>query len=387
MNKPITSSLANIYLHLVAVLLTLVAGAKLYSATGEAGILAASDPLLLLSNRTILIGVGFLELALAGYLFFGWNARNKHMLIIWMSLNFVGYRLAIWWLAPGRPCSCLGNLDEKLPVSGSIVNGGLKLMLACMVLGSLFFLLQPPLTTAWARWSRKARGRLKFTSIVIGILLLLPPLQIGCVATVQPHTTGPMIVRWTKGKLTDAPQAPSEFVWRDIGAVPTNFLQAVLAGEDARFFQHHGFDWMQIHRVVSQTLAEGKPPRGGASTITQQCARSLFLWQGRSWIRKGLEAYYTVWMELLLSKQRILELYVNVIEFGEGVYGLEAAAQHHFKIHAAELTREQSALLVAIMPNPKNWNPNQPSDGVLQRQALILLRSENLALPAQRSVL
>ena len=130
----------------------------------------------------------------------------------------------------------------------------------------------------------------------------------------------------------------------------------------------------------AEAKASGKPARG-ASTITQQCARSLFLWQGRSWFRKSLEAYYTVWMELLLSKGRILELYVNVIELGDGIYGIEAAAQKYYGVSADKLTREQAAMLVAIMPNPKQWNPLQPSERVLKRKELVLQRLEYARLP------
>ena len=110
----------------------------------------------------------------------------------------------------------------------------------------------------------------------------------------------------------------------------------------------------------------GKPVRG-ASTITNQCARSIFLWQGWSWIRKGLESYYTLWMEALLPKHRILELYANVIEMGRGIYGVEAAAHHFFGVSARGLTREQSAMLAAVLPNPKGWNPAQPGVALRRR--------------------
>ncbi len=123
-----------------------------------------------------------------------------------------------------------------------------------------------------------------------------------------------------------------------------------------------------------------KPVRG-ASTITNQCARSVFLWQGRSWIRKGLESYYTFWMEALLSKGRILELYANVIEMGRGIYGVEAASQHYYGVSARGLTREQSAMLAAVLPNPKRWNPTKPGAALRQRQRRILLREQNADFP------
>src|SRR5438046_9913661 len=104
---------------------------------------------------------------------------------------------------------------------------------------------------------------------------------------------------------------------------------------------------------------KGKPLRQ-AATIMNQCARSIFLWQERGWIRKGLESYYTIWMEMLLPKRRILELYANVIEMGRGIYGVEAASQHYFGVGARGLTREESAMLAAIPPNPKGWDPTKP---------------------------
>jgi monofunctional biosynthetic peptidoglycan transglycosylase len=119
----------------------------------------------------------------------------------------------------------------------------------------------------------------------------------------------------------------------------------------------------------------------GASTITQQSARSLFLWQGRSWIRKGLEAYYTIWMELLLSKRRILELYVNVIEFGDGIYGIEAAAQHYYGKSARDLTREEAAMLAAILPAPRRWNPLAPNRIAKSRWEMILREMDSARLP------
>ena len=124
----------------------------------------------------------------------------------------------------------------------------------------------------------------------------------------------------------------------------------------------------------------GKPVRG-ASTITNQCARSIFHWQGRSWIRKGLESYYTIWMELLLPKRRILELYANVIEIGRGIYGVEAASRHYFGVSARGLTREQSAMLAAVLPNPKGWDPANPGMTLRWRQQLILRRGQNARFP------
>jgi monofunctional biosynthetic peptidoglycan transglycosylase len=132
--------------------------------------------------------------------------------------------------------------------------------------------------------------------------------------------------------------------------------------------------------AVKKARRKGKPVRG-ASTITNQCARSIFLWQGRSWIRKGLESYYTIWMEALLPKRRILELYANVIEMGPGIYGVEAASQHYFGVSARGLTKEQSAMLAAVLPNPKHWDPTEPGGTLRWRQRRILQRERTANFP------
>ena len=162
--------------------------------------------------------------------------------------------------------------------------------------------------------------------------------------------------------------------------MPRDFVKFALVGEDQRFFRHHGFDWREIRIARAQAERTGNGVRG-ASTISMQCARSLFLWQGRSWVRKGLEAYSTFWMELLLPKRRILELYVNVIEMGDGVYGLEAAAQAHYGTASRDLTREQCAMLAALLPAPRAWNPRAPSPKLSARCAKLLRQEKQVAFP------
>ncbi len=209
--------------------------------------------------------------------------------------------------------------------------------------------------------------------------LVVPAGQVLLLDYIQPPTTAPMSLRWVAGKFHSGYSA-NQYQWISLANVPDSFLTSVWISEDNKFFEHSGFDWESIQQARAEAKASSKPARG-ASTITQQCARSLFLWQGRSWFRKGLEAYYTMWMELLLSKQRILELYVNVIELGDGVYGIEAAAQKYYGVSADKLTKEQAAMLVAIMPNPKKWNPLEPYERVLKRKEVILQRSEYARLP------
>ncbi|MCM1310146.1 MAG: monofunctional biosynthetic peptidoglycan transglycosylase [Bacteroides sp.] len=147
--------------------------------------------------------------------------------------------------------------------------------------------------------------------------------------------------------------------------------KAVVASEDGRFYDHHGFDFVEINNALEER-ASGKRERG-ASTITQQTAKNVFLWPGHSWVRKGLEAYFTVLIELLWSKERIMEVYLNSIEMGPGIYGVEAAAEHYFGCEASRLSRRQCALIAVSLPNPIKRNPARPS-GYMSRRAATIQR-------------
>lgn len=227
---------------------------------------------------------------------------------------------------------------------------------------------------------RGARRAWKWLAIAVVALLILPVVQVGCVRVVNPPATPLMLLRAMESRKDGHPAPAWRYQWIALQNIPPEFVRCVVASEDQRFFEHHGFDWREIAVAQREARRKGKRPRG-ASTITMQCARSLFLWQGRSWIRKELEAYYTFWMEVLLPKRRILELYVNVIEMGDGVYGVEAAAQAHFGISARALTREQCATLAAILPNPRKLDPRNPSPGLVARRMRILQRESALKLP------
>jgi len=215
--------------------------------------------------------------------------------------------------------------------------------------------------------------------LFVAALLLVPALQVVWVRFANPSITPLMLLRPLEARLASKPVAPRRYEWRADAQIPAVFFRCLLASEDQRFYQHHGFDWHEVRIAQAEAERRGRPPRG-ASTITMQCARSLFLWQGRSFIRKGLEAYYTVWMELLLSKRRILELYANIVEMGDGIYGVEAAARSHFSTSAAALTREQAALIVACLPNPRARDPRQPSATVTSRARRVLLQERTIKL-------
>lgn len=158
--------------------------------------------------------------------------------------------------------------------------------------------------------------------------------------------------------------------WVPIEEISPNMVQAVVASEDNLFLTHHGFSIDDMTKAFEHNL-NGKRIRGG-STISQQTAKNVFLFPQRSYIRKGLEAYYTVLIELFWSKKRIMEAYLNVIEMGDGVYGVEAAAQEHFGVHASELTKSQAALIAACLPNPRKFNAGHPSGYIQGRKSQIV---------------
>ncbi|MCY1400358.1 Biosynthetic peptidoglycan transglycosylase [compost metagenome] len=157
--------------------------------------------------------------------------------------------------------------------------------------------------------------------------------------------------------------------WRSWDELPDALKMAVIAGEDQKFAEHHGFDLPAIQKALAYN-ERGRSVRG-ASTISQQVAKNLFLWPGRSWLRKGFEAWFTVLIETLWSKQRILEVYLNSVEWDSGVFGAQAAARHHFGVDARRLSRQQASLLAAVLPNPREWSAARPSPYVRQRSAWI----------------
>lgn len=159
--------------------------------------------------------------------------------------------------------------------------------------------------------------------------------------------------------------------WVPMSEISSPMALAVMAAEDQKFPEHWGFDVDAIQSVLSKSDQENARIRG-ASTLSQQTAKNLFLWDGRSWVRKGLEAGLTVGIETVWSKRRILTVYLNIVEFGDGVFGVEEAAQHFFHKPASRLTASQAALLAAVLPNPHLFKVNAPSAYVLRRQQWIL---------------
>ena len=160
--------------------------------------------------------------------------------------------------------------------------------------------------------------------------------------------------------------------WVPYDEISPSLSLAVMGSEDARFLEHHGFDYKAIEHAAIRNLKHPEKRKLGASTISQQTAKNVFLWPGRSWVRKGFEVYFTVLIELMWSKQRIMEVYLNSIEMGEGIYGADAVAEWHFQTTASKLTKAQCALIAATLPNPRKFNSARPSSYVLKRQKRIL---------------
>lgn len=164
--------------------------------------------------------------------------------------------------------------------------------------------------------------------------------------------------------------------WVSISNISKNAPQAVIAAEDQKFLDHKGFDFEAMEKAWENNK-KGKRIKG-ASTITQQTVKNVFLWPSRSYVRKGLEAYFTVLVELLWSKERIIEVYLNVIEMGDGIYGIEAASQAYYKKTALKLNRSQAAMIAAVLPNPRRWSPARPTGYIRGRQSWIMRQMNNL---------
>ena len=211
---------------------------------------------------------------------------------------------------------------------------------------------------------------------IAAILLLGPFVAILPINLVQPLTTA-VIVQRSMQRAIDGKRPI--YPRRDVvsrAAISANLRRAVLAAEDDRFYLHWGFDLEEIEKAIARAKRGGR--LRGASTITQQVAKNLFLWEGRSFVRKGYEAYLTLVLELCLPKDRILDLYLNLAEWGDGVFGAEMAARQHFGVPAAKLTREQAARLAAILPSPRRWSPR---GAVASARAGIILEKMQYAAP------
>lgn len=178
-----------------------------------------------------------------------------------------------------------------------------------------------------------------------------------------------MIIRFAEQLTSDKPVV-WEKDWVSIDEISPNMWQAVIAGEDQLFMQHYGFDFESMQKAFKSNK-KGKRIRGG-STVSQQTAKNVFLWPKRSYVRKAFEAYFTALIEMIWSKEHIMEVYLNVVELGDGVYGCEAAAQKYFKKPASKLTKSEAAMIAALLPSPLKSNPKKPNGTLTKRRDRIL---------------
>lgn len=189
----------------------------------------------------------------------------------------------------------------------------------------------------------------------------------------------PLMVIRVVEQVADGKPPKLSHTWVARKHISQHLKRAVIASEDQRFYEHWGFDVKQIKKATQENKRRKRPR--GASTITQQTAKNVFLWPKSSWFRKGLEVYFTVLIEVFWSKDRILEVYLNCMETGNGLYGAEAVAREHFHTTAARLTAEQSALIAATLPNPRRFHSAHPSPYILRRQGEILRQMRHIQLP------
>lgn len=218
----------------------------------------------------------------------------------------------------------------------------------------------------WWRW----------VALALAAALLISSLGVGCLRWVDPPTTAFMEQREDLAEARNERHFRLKHAWVDLEQISPALWLAVLASEDQKFLHHFGFDVQAIEDAVEDRL-EGRSTRG-ASTLSQQLAKNLFLWPGQSWVRKALEVYCTLLIEALWPKRRILEVYLNVAEFGDGIYGAEAAARTYFGKSAAALTEHEAALLAAVLPNPKARRANTPSPKVKKKVEWIEAQAERL---------
>jgi monofunctional glycosyltransferase len=223
-------------------------------------------------------------------------------------------------------------------------------------------------------WCRRLLLRLVLGAVVLTVVPVV------LLRWIPPPTSAVMVEKWVAGMGQARPGRGIHYRWTRWNAISAPMALAVVAAEDQKFPRHWGFDFHSIVDAVEEQDTRGR--LRGASTITQQVARNLFLWQGRSYVRKGLEAYFTVLLEVFWPKRRILEVYLNIAEFGEGIYGVGTAAQTFFGKRPMELHASEAALLSAVLPNPVRFHVRSPSAYVRQRASWIEQQMSQLGGPA-----
>lgn len=195
---------------------------------------------------------------------------------------------------------------------------------------------------------------------------------------INPPITPLMMIRVVE-QIADGEKPTLKKDWVSIDEISTNMKLAVIASEDNNFESHFGVDFKAIQKA-NKLNQKGKKIRG-ASTITQQTAKNIFLWPARTWVRKGLELYFTGLVEVFWGKKRIMEVYLNMIEMGDGIYGVEAASQEYFHKSASKLSRSEAAAIAAVLPNPRRWRPDRPTPYIQKKKGWIQWNMNNVVKP------
>ena len=206
--------------------------------------------------------------------------------------------------------------------------------------------------------------------VIVGLLLAMVPIALTLIYAALPPVSTLMIGRWASFQSVDRRYVPYE-------KIAPVLIASVVGSEDAQFCRHNGIDWDALRGVISDSDEDDGPSRG-ASTIPMQTAKNLYLWPGRSYIRKGLELPLALMIDFIWSKRRLLEIYLNIAEWGDGIYGVEAAAQRHFGKSAASLNPREAALLATALPNPILRNPAKPGPGQRRRAGAIMRRAADM---------
>lgn len=232
---------------------------------------------------------------------------------------------------------------------------------------------------------RKTRWWIRIPLVLLGVLLGIQLWFFGWVLIWRITELGPtqfMRIRLDELQRKN-PGARLQHAWVPYGQIATSLKRALIAAEDSKFMQHQGFDLDGIQKALEKNEKRGRIAAGG-STITQQLAKNLFLWPEKSLLRKGEEAIITVMIEATWSKRRILEVYMNEIEWGTGIFGAEAAARHYFGVSAAELSDYQAAMLASMVPSPQYYDRKGETEGLLRQTEVILERMNKVAIPPNR---
>jgi monofunctional biosynthetic peptidoglycan transglycosylase len=229
----------------------------------------------------------------------------------------------------------------------------------------------------WGYAPRSLRRRVTVT-LLLAVFSVVPlsVLAVLGMRWIDPPTSAFMIRAAHEARDAGRPGYRLRHYWVDWEHIAPSAKVAVVAAEDQRFLLHDGFDLDAIADAVYERVKGGR--QRGASTVSQQVAKNLFLWPGKSVVRKGLEAWFTLWIEILWPKERVLEIYLNVAQFGEGIYGIEAASVEYFCRSADELSQRQSAILAAVLPNPVRYRVDRPSEYVTSRSRWILAQMQSL---------